>query len=85
MVPHGAAWCSRCWKQTQALTSCCLSCCCHTCAASYLTGGYCAAWCCLVLQVLEADPGSHELLSELLLPHLCSFIPDSSSTFCCTK
>jgi hypothetical protein len=33
----------------------------------------------MLLQVLEADPGSHELLSELLLPHLRSFIPDSSS------
>jgi hypothetical protein len=34
----------------------------------------------MVLQVLEADPGSHELLSELLLPHLRSFIPGSSSS-----
>jgi hypothetical protein len=41
-----------------------------------LTGGCCVNWCCMALQVLEADPGSHELLSELLLPHLRSFIPD---------
>lgn len=32
-----------------------------------------------LLQVLQADPGSHELLSELLLPHLRNFVPDSSS------
>lgn len=29
--------------------------------------------------MLQADPGSHELLSELLLPHLRNFVPDSSS------
>jgi hypothetical protein len=33
----------------------------------------------VLLQVLDADPGSHELLSELLLPHLRTFVPDSSS------